>query len=61
MPHFHAASPNGDLVVSLPDLQVIAGSVRDQRAAPEWAAIEANLQRLMDEWDRGNPTVLVRR
>jgi hypothetical protein len=25
MPHFHAASPDGDMVVSLPALQVIVG------------------------------------
>jgi hypothetical protein len=61
MPHFHAASPDGDMVVSLPDLRVIAGSVRESRAVLDWASIEANLTRLIDEWDRGNPTVPARR
>ena len=61
MPHFHAASPEGDMVVSLPELQVIAGLVKDRKAVLAWAEIEANLKRLMDEWDRGNPNVPVRR
>jgi len=61
MPHFHAASPEGDMVVSLPELQVIAGSVRDVNAVLAWAAVEENLKRIMDAWDRGNPTVPVRR
>nr|WP_158258611.1 DUF4160 domain-containing protein [Rhodopila globiformis] len=61
MPHFHAASPEGDMVVSLPDLQVIAGSLKDRAAVLEWARIEANLERLMVAWDQGNPTVPVRR
>jgi len=61
MPHFHAASPEGEMVVSLPELEVIAGSVKDHKAVLEWAAIEVNLKRLMDEWDRGNPAVPVRR
>lgn len=49
------------MVVSLPDLQVIAGSLKDRAAVLEWARIEANLERLMVAWDQGNPTVPVRR
>jgi hypothetical protein len=49
------------MVVSLPGLQVIAGSVKDQSVVLEWAGIEVNLKNLMDEWDRGNPAVPVRR
>jgi hypothetical protein len=61
MPHFHAASPDDDMVVSLPELEIIAGSVKDWRAVLEWAMIEMNLKRLTVEWDRGNPGVPVRR
>ena len=61
MPHVRAASPEGDMVVSLPALQVIAGSVKDRKAVLDWAGIAENCKWLMDEWDRGNPTVLVRR
>jgi len=40
MPHVHAASPEGDMVVSLPKLQVIAGSVKDRNSVLAWAEIE---------------------
>ncbi len=61
MPHFHAASLEGDMVVSLPGLDVIAGSVRDVRAVLVWAATGSNLKTLMDQWDLGNPSIKVRR
>ncbi len=61
MPHFHAASPEGDMVVSLPELDVVVGSVRNQGAVLGWARDQVNLSRLMDTWDNGNPTLKVRR
>jgi hypothetical protein len=51
----------GDMVVSLPELQVIAGFVRDPAAVLSWARIEDNLKRLMDEGDKGNPSIPVGR
>jgi hypothetical protein len=35
--------------------------VEDRKAVLDWARIAENRDRLMDEWDRGNPTVPVRR
>jgi hypothetical protein len=61
MPHFHAASPDGDMVVALPDLHVLAGTIRDWHPVLEWAREAPNLKRLMDEWDRCNPTMTIRR
>ncbi len=49
------------MVVSLPELQAIAGSVKDRNSVLAWAEIEVNLKRRMDEWDRGNATVPVRK
>jgi hypothetical protein len=60
-PHFHAASPDGEAVIGLPDLDVIAGSLRNLKAVKEWAAVDANLTKLMDAWDLGNPAAKVRR
>lgn len=61
MPHFHAVTPDAAMVISLPELHVIAGLIRNWEAVVAWAELEDNLNRLMDEWDRGNPTALIRR
>ncbi len=60
-PHFHAASPDGEVVISLPELDVIAGAVRNLDEVMAWAFIPSNLTRLMDVWDLGNPNIKVRR
>lgn len=61
MPHFHAASPEGDMVVSLPELDVVVGTVRNREAVLGWARDQVNFSRLMDTWDKGNPNLKVRR
>lgn len=61
MPHFHAVTPDGGMVISLPELHVIAGLIRNWETVVAWAGAEENLNRLMDQWDRGNPTTPVRR
>ncbi len=61
MPHFHAVSPNEEIVISLPELTVIAGTLRSRARVIVWASVAANLIRLMDVWDLGNPNMKVRR
>lgn len=60
-PHFHAASPDGDAVIGLPECDVIAGSVRNMGEVLEWAGQAENLARLIAAWDLGNPGMKVRR
>jgi len=59
-PHFHAVGPDDNIVVGLPELDIIEGAIsakaRDQ--VLEWAA--GNRGRLIDAWNRGNPTTPVR-
>lgn len=54
-PHFHAAGPDGEMVVGIPELDVIAGSlpVASRRAVLGWA--EEHRQALMDAWNVANP------
>jgi hypothetical protein len=59
-PHFHAASPDGGAVISLPELDVIAGSVKNIDAVIGWAPTNENLRKLLDAWDLGNPTMKIR-
>jgi len=54
-PHFHAVSPDEAMVIGLPNLAVIAGRLRRSREVIEWAGQPANLGRLVNAWNRGNP------
>lgn len=53
-PHFHVWTPDGDLQVSLTDLQPLNGSVRkgDYELAVAWA--RSNIDFLWQEWNRLN-------
>ncbi|WP_200943850.1 DUF4160 domain-containing protein [Rhizobium sp. Leaf371] len=53
-PHFHASSPDHDILIAISDFQIVAGQMRarDLRAVLTWAA--DNRQRLQDEWTRLN-------
>ncbi|MEX6507159.1 DUF4160 domain-containing protein [Jiella sp. M17.18] len=53
-PHFHVLTAEGDVMVRLSTLQVMAGSIRakDLRTAMEWAT--AHREVLEDEWNRLN-------
>lgn len=54
-PHFHAAGPDGEMVVGIPEMDVIAGSlpVASRRAVLSWA--EEHRQLLVDAWSAANP------
>ena len=54
-PHFHAVSPDQAVVIGLPSLVVIAGRLRRAREVIKWAGIPANLNRLIEAWNQGNP------
>jgi hypothetical protein len=60
-PHFHAASPDSDVVIGLPELDVIAGSVRNLHDVIAWAIVPHNLVKVLDAWDLGNPTMPTKR
>ncbi|UEM18419.1 DUF4160 domain-containing protein [Skermanella mucosa] len=59
-PHFHAVGPDDNIVVGLPLLDIIEGSIasKDRDRVLDWAT--ENLQRLIDAWNIGNPTIPVR-
>jgi hypothetical protein len=59
-PHFHAVGPDEEVLVSLPECRVLAGSMRsaDYRRVVQWAS--ENMARLVAEWDRCNPHLPVR-
>jgi hypothetical protein len=54
-PHFHAVDPDQAVVVSLPELAIIAGRLRRSREVIAWARQVENLRRLVGAWNRGNP------
>jgi hypothetical protein len=43
------------VVVSLPELAIIAGRLRRSRDVIAWARRPENLSRLVEAWNRGNP------
>ncbi len=51
-PHFHIVTPDGEALVRLADLRVIAGKIRsrDARRAIDWA--RENHEELKDAWQR---------
>ncbi|MEF2073500.1 DUF4160 domain-containing protein [Consotaella aegiceratis] len=53
-PHFHVLTADGDVLVRLSTMQVMAGSIRakDLRKALEWAT--ANRKVIEDVWNRLN-------
>lgn len=53
-PHFHVLTTEGEVLVRLSTMQVMAGRIRakDLRVALEWAA--ANRKAIEDEWNRLN-------
>jgi hypothetical protein len=59
-PHFHAVGPDRNAVIALPSLEVIEGDlVRGELAEVlRWA--QANLDRLIEQWNDGNPKFPVR-
>jgi hypothetical protein len=59
-PHFHAVDPEQAVVVSLPDLRIIAGRLRRSRDVIAWASLPMNLSRLVEAWNRGNPNRQIR-
>jgi hypothetical protein len=54
-PHFHAVDPNSEVVVSLPELTILAGRLWRSAEVIAWAADPVNLRRLIDAWNAGNP------
>jgi hypothetical protein len=59
-PHFHAVDPDQAIVVSLPGLTIIAGELRRSRDVIAWARLSANLSRLIEAWNHGNPDRQIR-
>ena len=59
-PHFHAVGPDDNIVVGLPLLDIIEGSIapRDKDRVLSWAA--ENLESLIDSWNREDPTIPVK-
>jgi hypothetical protein len=51
-PHFHIVTPDGEALVRIADLQVIAGRIRsrDARRALAWA--QDHREELRDAWQR---------
>jgi hypothetical protein len=60
-PHFHAAGPEEEILVSIPDFGVLEGRMKaaDRRRVLAWA--KANTGFLIAECNRCNPQQLVRR
>ena len=52
LPHCHVRSPNGETVVALPLLRVIAGKKLSKRAK---SLLVDNLDRICDVWTKLNP------
>jgi uncharacterized protein DUF4160 len=52
LPHCHVRSPNGDVVVALPLLRVLAGKKLSNRAR---SLLLDNLERICDAWTKLNP------
>jgi hypothetical protein len=54
-PHFHAASPEEEILVSIPEITVLEGRMKatDRRRVLAWARANAGL--LIAEWNRCNP------
>jgi hypothetical protein len=51
-PHFHVVTPDGEALVRISDLKVLAGAIRgrDERRALEWARLHH--EELSDAWER---------
>ncbi len=45
----------------LPELDVMAGAVRNLAAVVTWASATDNMMALLDAWHAGNPTTKARR
>jgi hypothetical protein len=54
-PHFHASSPDEDIVISIADLATLAGSLRQPSYGHviEWA--RASMAKLKATWNQCNP------
>jgi hypothetical protein len=58
-PHFHVVGPDEQMVVGLPDLNIIAGHVHRAATVLQWASEPANLARLVSAWNIYNPTAKI--
>jgi hypothetical protein len=50
-----------EAVIGLPERDLIAGSLRNLADVPEWATVDADVERLLDTWDLGNPAMKAKR
>ena len=56
-PHFHAVSPDGEMVVEIASLEKLAKNmkVKQQKKVLDWAGSEEAAQLLKDSWNECNP------
>lgn len=59
-PHFHAVGPDDNIVVGLPDLDIIEGEIgaAERKQVMRWA--NEHKDDLINEWNKGNPNIPVR-